>query len=147
MNSIAPYWNAANVVVGLTVFLLTFFGTIAIAVFILVRLPPDYLDPRVERTFMPSWPWPARWAGLVAKNVIGVLVIAIGLVLSLPGIPGQGLLTIMLGLMLLDVPGKRAVANRIVRIPRVNATINKLRARYGKLPLVVNYVSAGCRHR
>lgn len=57
--------------------------------------------------------------------------------ISLPGMPGQGILMMLLGLMLLDVPGKRAIILRMTRIPRVIATINKLRARYGKAPLNV----------
>jgi hypothetical protein len=124
--------------IGLIVFLLTFFGTIAVAAFVLVRLPPDYFDPGKARPFMLNWPWPVRWGGLLVKNALGVLVISIGVVLSVPGIPGQGLLMMLLGLMLLDMPGKRAIIRRVARIPRVIATINKLRAHYGKAPLIVN---------
>ena len=105
---------------------------------VLVRLPTDYFAPRVARPFMIGWPWPLRWGGLLIKNVLGVLVVMIGVALSLPGIPGQGVLIVLLGLMLLDIPGKRAIAYRVVRLPSVIATINKLRARYGKVPLVVN---------
>ena len=132
-------WNWLDVTIGLMVFLLTFFGTVAIAAFVLVRLPPDYFDPGVERPFMLDRPWPLRWGGLFVKNVLGVLVVAIGVVLSLPGLPGQGFLMILLGLMLVDIPGKRAIVHRVARIPRVIATINKFRARYGKAPLIVDY--------
>ena len=124
--------------IGLIVFLLTSFGTMAVAAFVLVRLPPDYFDPGKARQFMLNWPWPVRWGGLVVKNALGVLVISIGVVLSVPGIPGQGLLMMLLGLMLLDIPGKRAIIRRVARIPRLIATINKLRARYGKAPLIVD---------
>ena len=124
--------------IAFIVFLLTFFGTIAIAAFVLVRLPSDYFEPGIVRPFMANWPWPARWGGLIVKNVLGVLVVVIGIALSLPGIPGQGLLVILLGFMLMDFPGKRAIVHRIVRLPRLIATINKLRARYGKAPLIVD---------
>ena len=124
-------------IIGVAVFLLTFFGAIAVVAFVLVRLPADYFEPRVARPFMLAWPRPLRWIGLLAKNALGVLVIASGVILSLPGMPGQGILMMLLGLMLLDVPGKRAVILRMTRIPRVIATINKLRARYGKAPLNV----------
>ena len=124
-------------IIGVVVFLLTFFGTIAVVAFVVVCLPPDYFAPRVARPFMLAWPRPLRWIGLLAKNALGVLVIASGVILSLPGMPGQGILMMLLGLMLLDVPGKRAVILRMTRIPRVIATINKLRARYGKAPLNV----------
>ena len=130
-------WNVPDMIIGVVVFLLTFFGTIAVVAFVLVRLPADYFEPRVARPFMLAWPRPLRWIGLLAKNALGVLVIASGVILSLPGMPGQGILMMLLGLMLLDVPGKRAIILRIARIPRVIATINKLRARYGKAPLNV----------
>jgi len=31
-----------------------------------------------------------RWAGVIGKNLAGVILIALGVVLSLPGIPGPG---------------------------------------------------------
>ena len=130
-------WTWPDVIIGVSAFLLTFFGAIAVVAFVLVRLPADYFEPRVARPFMLAWPRPLRWIGLLAKNALGVLIIAIGVILSLPGMPGQGILMMLLGLMLLDVPGKRAVILRMTRIPRVIATINKLRARYGKAPLNV----------
>lgn len=131
-------WNWPDVIIGLITFLLTFLGTIAVAAFVLVRLPSDYFDPGVARPFMLDWPRPVRWGGLFIKNALGVLIIAIGAVLALPGMPGQGVVMMLLGLMLLDIPGKRAIMHRVVRIPRIIAPINKLRARYGKPPLVVN---------
>jgi hypothetical protein len=55
-----------------------------------------------------------------------------------PGVPGQGVLTILLGIMLLDFPGKRALETRIVGRPRVNGAVNALRARFGKPPLILD---------
>jgi hypothetical protein len=130
-------WNWPDVIIGLITFLLTFLGTIAVAAVVLVRLPSDYFDPGVAQPFMLDWPWPVRWGVVVIKNALGVLIIAIGAVLSLPGMPGQGVVMMLLGLMLLDIPGKRAIMHRVARIPRIIAPINKLRARYGKPPLVV----------
>lgn len=138
MRQMELLWNWPDVTIGLIVFLLTFFGTIAVAAFVLVRLPADYFGPGVERPFMLNWPWPVRWGGLLAKNALGVLIVVIGAALSLPGMPGQGFVIILLGLMLLDIPGKRAVIRRAAPIPRVIVTINKLRAYYGKAPLLVN---------
>ncbi len=112
-------------IIGVVVFLLTFFGTIGIVAFVVVRLPPEYFAPRVARPFMADWAWSMRWIGLLCKNALGVLVIAIGVILSLPGMPGQGILMTLLGLMLLDVPCKRAIILRIARVPQVIATIKR----------------------
>jgi hypothetical protein len=45
---------------------------------------------------------PVRWLKLRRAPVLGSLVVACGIVLSLPGVPGPGLLTILLGMTLLD---------------------------------------------
>ena len=73
----------------------------------------------------------------VGKNLLGAVLVVVGAVLVIPGVPGQGLLTILIGLLLLDIPGKRRLELAIVRRPRVLRTINKLRKHYAKPPLVV----------
>lgn len=77
-----------------------------------------------------------RWLGLVVKNLLGLLLVALGVLLSLPGIPGQGLLTIAVGLMLLNLPGKRRLVWRVVRRPGVLGRLNRLRGWFGRPPLV-----------
>jgi hypothetical protein len=52
-------------------------------------------------------------------------------------VPGQGILTILLGIMLVDFPGKRELERKIVSRPQVFETINKLRHRFGKPNLVL----------
>jgi hypothetical protein len=58
--------------------------------------------------------------------------------MSIPGVPGQGILTILLGIMLLDFPGKRDLEHRLVSQPRVLNTINKLRHKFSKDNLVLD---------
>jgi hypothetical protein len=41
------------------------------------------------------------------RNLLGLALVGLGALLSLPAVPGQGLLTIFAGLMLMDLPGKR----------------------------------------
>lgn len=49
-----------------------------------------------------------------------------------------GVLTILLGLIMVDIPGKRPLEARIIQRPSVLAAINKLRAKYDKPPLVLD---------
>jgi len=79
-----------------------------------------------------------RFLGVFVKNLLGLLLVALGIVMSIPGVPGQGILTILLGIMLLDFPGKRDLEYRLVSRPRVLNTINKLRHRFGKDSLVLD---------
>jgi hypothetical protein len=52
-------------------------------------------------------------------------------------LPGQGVLTILLGIALLDLPGKRHLERRLIALPTVLRTINKLREKFGRPPLTV----------
>lgn len=118
---------------SLALFLVTFVGSIAIVTFVLVRLPATYFQTTHPRMFPWAESHPAlRVLALIGKNVLGALLVLVGIILSLPGVPGQGLLTILLGIMLLDFPGKRRLELKLVRRASVLKTINRLRARFGK---------------
>jgi hypothetical protein len=119
------------------IFLLSFtISVIAIGVLI-VLLPPKFFLDSHDRQFWVDRHPALRWTGLIAKNLLGLLLVLIGLGLSLPGIPGQGLLTVLVGIVLLDFPGKRRLERMIVGRPRVLRSLNRLRARFHRPPLVV----------
>ncbi|HRI03671.1 MAG TPA: hypothetical protein PLL77_08005 [Pyrinomonadaceae bacterium] len=126
-------WSGIGITVGL------FLGSLAISfgalALVMVKIPPRYFAADHQRDFLPDSPFIVRWGAVIAKNIAGVLLIALGIVLSLPGVPGQGILTILLGLIFLDVPGKRPLEARIIKRPSVLSAINKLRAKYDKPPL------------
>jgi len=73
----------------------------------------------------------------ITHNVLGVVLVALGIVMSIPGVPGQGILTILLGIMLLDFPGKRDLEHKLVSRPPVFKAINKLRHKFGKPALML----------
>jgi hypothetical protein len=76
-----------------------------------------------------------RGFALVAKNLTGAVLVVLGLVMAVPGVPGQGLLTMLIGLTLLSFPGKRRLERRFVRIPALLGAINRLRTRFARPPL------------
>lgn len=102
---------------------------------LILALPPRYFaedrDLWIDRHPV------IRWLGLAGKNLLGLAIIALGVLLSLPGIPGQGLLTIAVGVMLLNLPGKKRLIWHLVRRPGVLGRLNRLRAWFGRPPLVV----------
>ena len=67
-----------------------------------------------------------------------LFLVLLGGVLSVPGIPGQGLLTVVIGLVLLDFPGKRRLEQSILSRPGLRVRVNRLRARFGREPLVLD---------
>lgn len=76
-----------------------------------------------------------RWLLRIIRNVLGWVLIIAGVLLSLPGVPGQGILTILIGLMLVEFPGKRTLERKIVRMPRVRRSVDAIRQRFGAMPL------------
>ncbi len=123
-----------NVLLGVALFLLSLGVSFLALGIVMVKLPPHYFSSHYHEDFLPNSPWIVRWGAVIAKNIAGVFLILLGIVLSLPGVPGQGVLTILLGLIFLDIPGKRPLEARIIKRPTVLAAINKLRARYDKPP-------------
>ena len=120
--------------VGAVLFLVTFFGSLALTGAVLVRLPPDFLVDGEPAAFDPLRP--KAFLLRLLRHVTGILLILIGLVLSVPGVPGQGVLTIIAGLFISELPGTRALLRRMLRSPRVLSAVNRLRARYKHPPLV-----------
>ena len=112
-----------------------FIGTLIAIPFILVRLPPNYFDERHPRRWMPNRNPVLRLLGLIVKNAVGAVFLAVGIALLF--LPGQGILTILLGISLMDFPGKRYCERKIVGQPAVLKAINALRAKYDKPPLTV----------
>lgn len=126
-----------RVLLGVLLFLVTFTISLGLVSFILVRIPPDYFHKDRPRDLWSDRHPAIRMLGLLAKNLLGFLLVVLGIVMSLPGVPGQGILTILLGIMLLDFPGKRTLEHKLVSRPQVLKAINKLRHRFDKPALVL----------
>jgi len=127
-----------SVLLGVLLFVVTFSISLAIVSLILVKIPADYFRKDKPRELWADKHPIVRFLGIFVKNLLGLLLVALGIVMSLPGVPGQGILTILLGIMLLDFPGKRDLEHRLVSQPRVLDAINKLRHRFGKDGLVLD---------
>ena len=141
MEFLSEFWEAltvGRVALAAGVFLLSLaFSFIAIAV-VMVKIPENYFSSHYVQDFLPGSPWIVRWGAVVAKNLFGVFLVVLGIILSLPGVPGQGILTILLGLIMLDIPGKRPLEARIIKRPSVLTAVNNLRAKFSKPPLILD---------
>jgi ABC-type phosphate transport system permease subunit len=118
--------------IGLVIFVVTFVINLAIVSFILVKLPADHFSKDHTTSFWSSRPRAIRATATIGMNILGVLLVVVGILLSIPGVPGQGLLTILLGVMLLNFPGKRRLEQNLLRRPEILNAINRLRSRFGK---------------
>ncbi|HYQ18516.1 MAG TPA: PGPGW domain-containing protein [Polyangiaceae bacterium] len=92
----------------------------------LASLPTDYLRAQ--------WHAPPHSLLLrVARNALGVVLVLLGIAMLL--LPGQGLLTLLVGLLLVDFPGKHQLVTKLLSRPKVLAVVNKLRAHKNAAPL------------
>jgi hypothetical protein len=122
---------SASLLVGSIVVLI---GTLWAGHRFLVTIPPDYFQHDHKRLEILDGANPAlRWSVIIAKNLLGGVLIVAGLVMLLT--PGQGVLSILLGLVLVDVPGKRKLERKIIKRKSVLKVVNRLRARAGQKPL------------
>ena len=101
--------------------------------FLIVRLPADfYVENNHRRRIFQDQPW-LRFLFLAVKNFLGAILLIAGILMLV--LPGQGILTILAALALLDFPGKRALEMRILHRPAILKSINWLRRRGGREPL------------
>ena len=114
-------------------FLLLILGGLAFVAVAIICLPTRYFVD--ERPFWQGQPRAVRLVGIVGKNLLGMSLVALGIALSIPGIPGQGLLTILIGLVLVDFPGKRRLVRILARRPWIQRSLNQFRTRLGRTPL------------
>jgi hypothetical protein len=95
---------------------------------IVLQLPPDYFN-RKNRRPLQSWTSNPllRMLLLVAKNLLGAVLIIAGIAMLV--LPGQGLLTIVVGLVLIDFPGKFRLERWLATRRPVWRSLNWLRRR------------------
>ena len=138
---ISRFWNSLTwtaILLGLGLFVGSLILSFAAIGLVMVKLPANYFSTHYQQDFLPGSPWLVRWGAVIAKNIAGVLLILLGIILSLPGVPGQGILTILLGLIFVDIPGKRPLEARIIKRPAVLSAVNRLREKYNKPAFVMD---------
>jgi hypothetical protein len=129
-------WIPVDVLIGLTMVSgIGFIGSLIAIPLILVRLPSDYFDTRTPRHWMKDHHPLLRLLGLIVKNVVGVIFLLAGFAMLF--LPGQGLLTMLIGVSLVDFPRKRELEAKMVSQPTLLGVINGMRQKFRKPPLTL----------
>jgi hypothetical protein len=134
--STVQQYVSTETLVALTVLSIVFFvGSLIAIPFILVRLPADFFDIRVPRPWMEDHHPVLRVLGHLVKNVVGAIFLFAGFLMLF--LPGQGILTMLIGISMLDFPGKRKVEAKLIGQPAVLNALNGMREKFGKPPLII----------
>jgi hypothetical protein len=112
-----------------------FVGSLLSLPFLLARIPEDYFtDPQRHAARLKSL-HPVVYLSLrLLKNLLGWVLVLAGILMLV--LPGQGILTIIMGLVLSDFPGKFALERRLASDRRILCGINWIRRRSGHTPIV-----------
>ncbi len=114
----------------------SFFATLIILPVAILQIPEDYFVRHKRDPLRKHRPHPALFGfGVVFKNIIGVVLIIAGAIMVF--VPGQGLLTMLIGLMLTNFPGKFHLEQKIIRNKTIFRVIKSLRNKAGKAPLIL----------
>jgi len=113
---------------------LMFVGSLLAVPWFVVHIPTDYFVRRQHfvNRWRPRHPL-LRVLLLTLKNLGGVVLVLAGVAMLV--LPGQGILTILIGLMFLDFPGKLRLERRLAAQPAVTRAINWMRAKAHRPPL------------
>ena len=112
-------------------FVVLFVGSIMFVTWAVVQIPEDYFKTTTHRpTLWASYNPVLRAALIVAKNLLGLILVVVGIALLI--LPVQGLLTMVIGLLMLDVPGKFRFERWLLSHTFVLRPVNWLRAKMHK---------------
>lgn len=132
MNEFIQFFSDPALIWGLGMAALaSFIGSLLVIPWLVVRIPVNYFCDEYRHRV----PWARqhpviRWLLLILKNLLGLVFLLLGIAMLV--LPGQGLLTILIALVLLNFPGKYRLERRLFSVPSVRKGANWLRRRAGR---------------
>lgn len=120
-----------------TVSLLTFVGSLLLIPWLVVRMPADYFtEERRHASQLKSKHVAVYWTLRILKNLLALLLVVAGIAMLI--LPGQGLLSILIGISISDFPGKYHLERYLVTRHGVLKSLNWVRHRAGKPDLIID---------
>ena len=112
-----------------------FIGSLIAIPWLILRMKPDYFIRHRYEVIRRHCRHPVLTIVLFClRNSLGICLIVAGFVMLL--LPGQGILTMLIGLSLVDFPGKYRLFDKVVQNNRIQKSLNWIREKGGKEMLV-----------
>lgn len=114
--------------------IIAFILSIVLIPWIIILIPSDYFThPKRQKYPWHNYPPLIQWIAIIVKNILGVILIIAGIAMLF--LPGQGILTIIAGLLFVNFPHKYRIEKWVIKQPVVFKTVNRVRKRAGRAPL------------
>ena len=120
-------------VIGASVLL--FLGSIWLVSWLIIKLPADYF---LTHDFSaPPQNLTRHYLWVLLRNILGTVLILAGIAMLV--LPGQGFITIVLGLSLMSFPGKRQFVHWILDRKSLRRSMNWIRRKAHQPPLIFDH--------
>ena len=111
--------------------------SVAIIPWLVIKIPADYFhhERRIRVSTESKYPILSQLLNGI-RNLLGFAMILLGTLMLV--LPGQGILTILIGLFLMNFPGKYRLERKLIAMPKVLKSLNWIRSKANKAPFVVS---------
>jgi hypothetical protein len=121
----------------LILFIVSFVATLIIVPIVVIKLPANYFQRNGEHPQLFSqYPPPVRLTLLILKNILGGGLVIVGVAMLV--LPGQGVIVILIGILLLDFPGKERLECWLISRGPILKFANWMRRKAHKPPLTLD---------
>ena len=115
--------------------LLTFLLSLIAVPWLIGRMSPEFFLSHRQVVDARHRRHPLLALGIfILRNGIGFGLLLAGLAMLV--LPGQGLLTMLIGVCVMDFPGKHILVERVIRARQVQQALNWIRRKQGKEPFL-----------
>ncbi|MBL7108622.1 MAG: hypothetical protein ISS11_00035 [Candidatus Marinimicrobia bacterium] len=134
MQEVIIEYISQNIWAIFIISIVVFIVSLLFITYLLLRIPHDYFsDNYIKKSIAhPIF----RFIKLIVKNMLGIVFFFLGVIMIFT--PGQGILTILVGIILMDLPYKKQIEKRLISQPKILHLINSIRHKHKHLPLEID---------
>lgn len=116
---------------------LGFIASLLFIPWLVIQIPDDYFSHKKRhQNRWEKYPPAMRYMLIMIKNLLGAIIVLAGIAMLV--LPGQGIITILLGIFFMNFPGKYKLELWIIKRPAILKSINWIRAKANHSPLILS---------